>query len=148
MQVKIICTALLQQDRTSLSYMLQETEFLYVHFLTTKIWSSLITIFKQIAALQKTIKKNGRKKEISKTLLTHIIDGNLSQNANALTWSFWRKKILKNSKYKKGEGRIPCQFKVVFNSYAFSTSRCCQFLWLVLLWNLFIMAMGPSWFIS
>lgn len=105
---KIICTALLQQDRTSLSYMLQDTEFLYVHFLTTKIWSSLITIFKQIAALQKTIKKNGRKKEISKTLLTHIIDGNLSQNANALTWSFWRIKILKNSKYKKGEGRIPC----------------------------------------
>lgn len=88
--------------------MLQDTEFLYVHFLTTKIWSSLITIFKQIAALQKTIKKNGRKKEISKTLLTHIIDGNLSQNANALTWSFWRIKILKNSKYKKGEGRIPC----------------------------------------
>lgn len=66
MQVKIICTALLQQDRTSLSYMLQDTEFLHVHFLTTKIWSSLITIFKQIAALQKTIKKKEEKKKSAK----------------------------------------------------------------------------------
>lgn len=66
MQVKIICTALVQQDRTSLSYMLQDTEFLYVHFLTTKIWSSLITIFKQIAALQKTIKKMEEKKKSAK----------------------------------------------------------------------------------
>lgn len=48
------------------------------------------------------------KKKSAKHFLTHIIDGNLSQNANALTWSFWRIKILKNSKYKKGEGRIPC----------------------------------------
>lgn len=46
--------------------MLQDTEFLYVHFLTTKIWSSLITIFKQIAALQKTIKKKEEKKKSAK----------------------------------------------------------------------------------
>lgn len=39
--------------------------------------------------------ENGSKMEISKTLLTHIIDSNLCQNANALMRSFSGIKIMK-----------------------------------------------------